>query len=486
MRVAGVVTTKWKICCVAAVIAAAVSSVAGAQVLGTTTAYTSPRGVEERCVAVSGIPGGSYSDRDRAEERRLCSIDLWAPSVALCPKTWSTSPGTLIYDVSSGQYANDAARFEREACARGGRARAAAAGELARHKQTINTVDSSATFSTASLLYYHLSRYFDTTVNVPVAVYRSIDKDVHLARVTEPGYRLTAGKSSLRMIHAGWTALKDGEGNPASYTPTDELFTPDRSSIYGILILTEGDRYGSEINGTRESGWGAGQNLDFQNTAPFLALRSDKPIAAAIREGLEEARLNPTLDRDLGSDVADAQMLFWMKELTEIVLLDFIFGQQDRVGNIDYTRAWYWVDDGQVRGRAATGTTVPSDLQGRPPILLKRTWLNDNDAGGKATYVDFAEKTQMLEKIRHMGGETYGRLLALDRDFASAGPLYSYFRNSFGLTQRQLGLMVRHTAHAASILRESCRNGELRFDLDPEQFLIDGSGREVALSCETP
>ena len=471
---------------VAMAIGVALSGVAQAQVQGATTTFTSPGGVEERCVAVASVPGGSYSDQDRAEERRLCAIDLWAPSVALCPKTWSTSPGTLIYDISSGEFANDPARFEREACARGGRAIRSAAGELARHKQTVNTADSSATFSTASLLYYHTSRYLDATVNVPVAVYRSIDKDTHLARVSEPGVRLTDGKSSLKMIHAGWTALRTGQVDPASYTPTDELFTADRTSIYGILILTAGDRYGSEINGTRESGWGTGQNLDFQNTAPFLALRSDKPLAAAIREGLEEARLNPTLDRDLGPDVSDAQMVFWMKELTEIVLLDFIFSQQDRIGNIDYTRAWYWVEDGRVRSRPASGTTVPADLQAVSPILLKRTWLNDNDAGGRTSYVDFAEKTHMLEKIRHMGADTYRKLVALDGDFNSAGPLYRYFRESFGLNQAQLGLMVRHTAHAAAILRESCRAGQLRFDLDPEQLLIDGRAREVELSCENP
>lgn len=459
---------------------------ARAQVEGSATTYTSPNGVEERCVAVTPIPGGAYSEADRVEERRLCAIDLWAPTVALCPKTWSTSPGTLVYDISSGDFANDAARFEREACARGGRAIQSAAGELAKHKQSLNTTESSATFSTSSLLYYHLSRYFDTSVNVPVSAFRSIDRNAHLERVTKSGVRLTSGKRSLRMIHAGWTALRDGEVDPAGYSPTDELFTPDRASIYGILILTSGDRYGSEINGTRESGWGSGQNRDFQNTAAFLALRSEKSLPAAIQEGLEEARLNPKLDKDLGSNVTDAQMVVWMQELTEIVLLDFIFSQQDRIGNIDYRMAWTWVEDGRLQSRDATGTEVPADLRTVSPVLLKRSWINDNDAGGRATYTDFAEKTQMLEKVRHINPATYGMLLALDRDFDANGPLYAYFRDTFGLTSRQLGLIVRHTAHAASILREACRGGELRFDLDPVQFLEEGVSPAVEQSCEIP
>jgi len=459
---------------------------AGAQVQGTTTTYTSPNGVQERCVAVTPIPGGTYAEADRAEERRLCGIDLWASSVALCPKTWSTSPGTLVYDISSGEFANDAARFEREACASGGRAIQSSAGELAKHKQSINTAESSATFSTSSLLYYHLSRYFDAAVNVPVSVFRSIDRSAHLERVTRPGVRLTDGKRSLRMIHAGWTALRDGEINPDSYSPTDELFTPDRTSIYGILILTSGDRYGPEINGTRESGWGSGQNRDFQNTAPFLALRSEKPLPEAIEEGLEEARLNPKLDNDMGSNVPDQQMVVWMQELTEIVILDFIFSQQDRIGNIDYRMAWTWSEDGRLHSRDATGSEMPSDLRAAAPLKLKRTWINDNDAGGRTTYTDFAEKTEMLEKIRHINPETYRKLLALDRDFDANGPLYTYFRDAFGLTSRQLGLIVRHTAHAASILREACRGGELRFDLDAARFLAEGASPAAETSCEVP
>jgi len=460
--------------CVIAMALATSASQASQGVNGTVTHFLSPAGVPEECVALDPIPGGSYSEQDRDDERSFCTIDLHVPSVALCPKTWSTSAGTLVYDISSGTYANDPTRFEREVCPHGGSARKEAAQELAKYKQTINTPDSSATFSTASLLYYHLARHFDTTVNVPVAVYRSMDKDAHLARVTELGLRLTADKSSLKMIHAGWTALDEAERNPDSYRPTDELFTADRKKIFGILILTGGERYNAEINGTRESGWGSGQNRDFQHTAPYLALQSSKPLAEAIREGVEEAKMNPRLARDMGPEILDEQMVFWMQELTEITLFDFIFSQQDRIGNIDYRLAWYWLEDGQLRSLSAHGKEPPEQSAGYSPILLKRTWINDNDAGGRAVYVDFAEKTEMLEKIRHYSDDTYRRLLALDRDFSEAGPLYAYFRDTFGLSQRQLGLIVRHTAHATAILRETCRAGELRFDLDPEAFLVDG------------
>jgi hypothetical protein len=109
--------------------------------------------VEERGIAATQIPGGIRSDSDRAEEARLRAIDLPASTVALCPTTSSTGPGTLVYDVSSGDCANDRGAFEREACARVGRAIRSSAGELAKHEKSVNMVESSATFSTASLLY---------------------------------------------------------------------------------------------------------------------------------------------------------------------------------------------------------------------------------------------------------------------------------------------------------------------------------------------
>ena len=432
------------------------------------------------------IPGGHYSDEDREEERQFCRIDLYAESVALCAKIWSTSPGTLIYDISSVPYANDPARFERDVCPRGGSARKEAVKELAKFKQTLNAADSSATFSTASLLYYHFARYFDTLVNVPVAVYRSMDRAEHLQRVTDIGVRLTGGKSSLKMIHAGWVDLQKAENDPESYHPSDELFTTDRQKMYGILVLNEGRRYNSEINGTRESGWGSGQNRDFQNTAPFLALQSEKGLIEAIQSGLAEARLNPRLAKDMGAEVLDEQMLFWMQELTEIVLLDFIFSQQDRIGNIDYQLAWYWVQGGQLASRPAHESSVPTDIAARSPVLLKRTWINDNDAGGKVVYVDFAEKTEMLQKIRHLNADTYRRLLTLDKDFSGGGPLYRYVRDTFGLTQRQLGMIVQHTAHATAILRETCRSGRMRFDLEPEEFFLMRSVKEQQIDCDAP
>lgn len=430
------------------------------------------------------MPGASYTETDRNIANRFCSIDFTADSVALCPKLFSTSPGTLIYDISSGPYAGDPGGFEKDICRKGKVMAKEARGEPISFKTTMNAQTTSATFSTASLLYYHFSRYFNTLTHVPVSTWRSMDAAAHKQRVTVPGVQQSAHKHALRMNHEAWRTLLEAEQKPASYKPTAELFTPDHLQIYGILVQPRGHRYGAELNGTRESGWGEGQNRDFMETAPYLALRSEKPLKQAIATGMAHASKNTALRKAMGSHVSRAQMVFWMQELTEISLLDFIFSQQDRIGNIDYLNYWYWIEDGSVRQRKASGSTIPVDIAAYQPQKIRRTQLNDNDAGGKLQYANYAKKTGMLESIRHYSHQTYRSLMQLQEDFQRKGELFDYVSTSFGLTDKQLQQILHNTQQAADILKASCRAGKLRFDLDPKGFFATGDAREQQAECE--
>ena len=441
--------------------------------------FTSPNGVSEQCVAITPVPGGVYSAEDKTLEQRYCGIDFYAADTALCPQTWSTSPGTMVYDLAGGHYAGEQSEFEDDVCAHGFRAEMKAAGEPLAYKLTMNGKDTSGTFSTASLLYYHFSRYFDSAMHVPVSVWRSMDRKAHQQRVTHRGLALSAHSHARHMNHSAWGIVDRAETNPSSYHPTDELFTADRKAIYGILIHPRGARYSAEVNGTRKSGWGAGQNRDFQQTAPYLALRSDKPLEQAIQHGLAEAKRH----HGKGAKADPRQMAWWMQELTEITLLDYIFSQQDRIGNIDYRLYWYWVENGALQHRLAHGPKVPADIAGKQPLRLKRTWLNDNDAGGRLPYANFTKKTGMLEKQRHYHPETYRKLMAMERDFAAQGELYVWLRDSFGLSARQLHQAVSNTQQAAGILRGLCETGKLKFDLDPKAFQLNGSATPVQIDC---
>ena len=230
---------------------AAASSVVGGRAL----TFTSPGGFEERCIILDRMPGAVYRDSEVREEEGFCAIDFYAGTHALCPKLFSTSPGTLIHDLRGSAYAGAADRFERDVCPRGHVVAREAADVPVSWKMSVNTQESSATFSNSSLAYYHFARYFDAAIHVPPAVLRSMDRKAHQARVSSVGMRESAGRPALRMNHAAWTTLAEAESRPESYAATDELFTPDRQAVYGVLLHPRGRQYGEEFNGSRRSGW---------------------------------------------------------------------------------------------------------------------------------------------------------------------------------------------------------------------------------------
>ncbi len=461
----------------------AVLSLAEAQGARTQT-HLSPNGIQETCVALAQMPGAIYSEKDLEQENFFCSIHLYSPGVAQCPKFWSTSPGTIV--VSTEGTGLTPEQYEASRCnKKDGHEK------LAKFKSTMNASGTSATFSPSSLLYYHFSRYFNSDLKVPVSVYRTIDKDAHYDRVTSKA----KGKGAMNI--QAWKVLGAAEKNPSTYRPIDELFTPDRRQIFGIFLRDKGERYGAELNGTRAGGWGDGQNKSFQLTPGFLALRSESPLESAIAEGLASAVRDPKMKEALGSTpVSHQQMVFWMKELTEITLLDYIFSQQDRVGNIDYIWTWYYFEDGRLKSKEEkqkkdlprnkmAQIQPPEKIAGLNPILIQRSTIGDNDAGGKVEYTNFTKRTQMLEKIRHYNPETYRRLLKLNQDLSTNGPISIWLKEAFTLTEKQLKQIQVNTEAATRILQETCKAGKLRFDLDPVANMF---GRRAAenVNCLNP
>jgi hypothetical protein len=461
---------------------AAAPAFASADVRGEVVTFTSPAGVQERCVMLARMPGATYRDADVAEERTFCAIDLHGRTHALCPKLFSTSPGTLVHALDGGPYAGDPAGFERDVCPRGHVTAKEAADEPLSFKMSVNTRETSATFANSALVYYHFARYFDAAVHVPAAVLRSVDRGAHRARVAAPGEALSAGRPALKMNHAAWATLARAEREPDSYQPAGELFTADRSQVYGVMLHPRGRRYGEEISGSRQSGWGDGQSRDFQETPPFVALATDRPLAEAIATGLARGHMRSAIP----AATAREQMIFWMRELVDITLLDYLFSQQDRIGNIDYLTYWYWLDGGRLWRMPAVGAHPPDEIAKFAPKRLKRTELGDNDAGVRTTYLNYPKRTGMLERIRHYPAGTYRRLVAIDRDFAARGPLHDHVRSTFGLSDAEFSQVVANTRSARAVLRESCRAGRLRFDLEPEAFLRDGKVAEAKVDCDNP
>src|SRR5215813_4095481 len=203
--------------------------------------YVSPNNRKETCHILVPMLNGKYAAKDQEQEQNLCSINFYDAKIALCPKTWSTSAAIMIYNIE--QEGLSPAAFESQKCA------ARTGDKLGKFKMTMNQSGTSGTTSTSSLLYYHFSRYLDTMIDVPVAVLRTIDKDVMNDRVA------VKAKGQSAMNRSAWDWVKKASKTPDIYKPTDDIFTKDRQQFYGVLLSDKGERYGAEINSARKAGW---------------------------------------------------------------------------------------------------------------------------------------------------------------------------------------------------------------------------------------
>lgn len=444
--------------------------------------YRSPNGVTERSMALPRMPGADYSKKDAEQEETLTAIDFYSPNIALCPKTWSTSPGTMVRDISKTNFSHDAYESQCK-----GKSVPTGVKKTAVFKQSMNEHNTSGTFSPAALLYYHFSRYFDTSVKVPVAIFREMDRKEHYRRVTQRG----VAQARSGMIGAGWQHMARAESDPARFAQAQTLFSNNGATVYGCMLKGKGSRYGAEINGVR-SKWGVVQCEEFQRTAPYLALSTDLPLPDAIETGKKLAFKDSKVRKET-VDASPFQMMYWMKELSEIALLDFIFSQQDRIGNIDYQWCWYWVEGDEVKSRDAKNKASrssigkvkpPDEIAAFSPVLIQRTYLNDNDAGGRVAYANYTKKTGMLQKLRHFSGDAYQRLLRLNRDLQDSGEISRYIRANFPLAADEFNQIVKNTKLATDILHDTCSIGKLQFDLDsPKNFLLTGQVTKADVSC---
>src|SRR5262249_54540420 len=122
---------------------------------------------KEQCIALARFSPQSatrYLPNDSGQEQELCEGGFNDKENGLCPKTWSTSPGTVVYDISKSKYNGNPDQFEAEYCPQQRALKGKVAGvvKLASFKQSVNgqfQQRTSATYSQASPLYYHFSRY---------------------------------------------------------------------------------------------------------------------------------------------------------------------------------------------------------------------------------------------------------------------------------------------------------------------------------------
>lgn len=437
------------------------------QISGQIQQKISPRGQTEICAISNKLIPSAYSDKDAERENDLCAIDFYKTH-ALCPKQNSTNPGVLVADLLKGK-----SREQTMTLCKG------PDDDLSVEAKFKNSI--SCSYTPSILAYYHFSRMFKAG-RVPVAVLRTMDKEEHLKVAT-------AGKDMTQdgiIIHETWESFISQHAK----LNNDKLFDDSRMFVYGAL--SENPK--KELKYTEVSGVGSYDTRyqRFTQQAPYLKTADARSVVDIVGS------------QDIKKIIP---VVVQMKDVSDMVLMDTLFSQDDRIGNIHFKLAWYTVETNPQTGQldiknTKSKATLSSDkktwiipeeekaIQAKGGVLVREMIMKDNDCGvNVAVRSNMMRQVNALEGIKHMSARTYKKFMEFYK-IAKNPETLNWMKKELLFTDADLGTskpqqgksFLANLEKAKSILVAGCKSGTLKLDLDLENYLPNATVKQV--SCE--
>lgn len=495
----------------------------------------------EKCQIPQRFPQTSYSSFK--DEIKLCSYNLY-PSTSShsknkflynCPKVHNSSVAIELYKTPANI---SPTQFHKTVCSlsKGGKERLKAQSGYP-DKEAKFKFNSSGVSIGSMLGYYHLANFFESVL-VPAVVLRTVDIDTvldhslagrYLARKLENRYldlyysrqvsvlvtakhgvqaklpsQYMAPEAGLGIVPSAFYSSEDnarlGQINMNSWA--ERQLTDDRTQVYGTLAENPGGEAGySEASGVKSEKLRVDR---FRNSSPFyLALKDARPISQILGS------------RDLKKA---GQMMQGMQDVSAMLVLDFLFDQADRVGNIHYYRHYFFKDGkGQLRNisekkfkkmRSKKSNEMTSEEieilrsmeAGRVPI--KVMLLKDNDGGFDLNMVkkyqlianinrepaQYASWKSLTEPylhsdlvVRHFSPGVYKGVMKLHRwilqDPQMKVKMAEYFINELRFTKGEYETFKNNLLSLYRILYTHCKAGRLHLDLDMKGYFSKGAAQ---------
>lgn len=454
------------------------------QLPGRQTITQTGGGRTDYCILPKQLPDFNYKkkklEKDQELEAELCALDLYAADsgLAACPKLNSTNPGIKVFKLK--KKAGGRAKWEKEEC--GKEDPDGPAKQIAKFKQTMT-----CSYAPSPLAYYHISRVLDAQPLVPVGVLRTMDARTHKEYVEKGGEYATAiygRKEPDAPILKAWTV----KWPQAHVDKPATLFDTSGAQVWGgLLDAPKGkENYKEMYTKPGEKFHYATRYEDFKSTTPYLKLKDKAPLANKL--GKEFAKF--------------AEAMVQLKDTADMILLDYLFNQQDRMGNIHYIPYYLYVKDGDIKDKKvkkakeddsdeekAEVAAEEEEMKKAGAVVVKRMLLADNDCG--VAKDNLMAQHKILEGVSHMGLETYRRLLWL-KDQMKKDTWREFFMSELQFTKADLDGSRRFNGfqanldNAVKILQKRCEEGNLNLDLN---FQLQLEGKNITDSkayCDLP
>lgn len=414
----------------------------------------------EQCWSAAPILKATLESKKLEIEQKLCAIDFYQGEYSICPKLNSTNPGVLVVkklvdmpdEEFKQRYCSDVDEAKEQ-----GKLKVAA-----KFKQTISCSNASS-----PVAYYRISEFLNGP-RVPVAVFRTMDKSMHL-ELTLKANEYLAGKTDL--IAQNWKNFLRAHQNPSRYP---DLFIG--STVYGNLVENVKSEFKySVISGSGPYGT---RYQRFVQQKPFL-LVANSASAISLAGGTSLQKLAPVVTQ--------------MKDVSNMIVTDYLLNQADRIGNIHFKYKWYKYENGEVTDESSETKyvnfrdVIPASEQEKAKageVLVKEMILKDNDCG--ISKDNEMKNIGALQLMRHMNPKFYFQLQKLAA-FVATNEGENYFKNelripsNYFLGTANVSSVKGNIIEAAQILKANCQKGLLALDLKLEELLADPNYKA---SCE--
>jgi hypothetical protein len=388
------------------------------------------------------LPFGAYrgdnGSSDTADEEELVRYDFYKlgntaadGGVAVLPKDKSTSAAVELFQIpeTSPKTGPETPAY----CI----AIRKSSKDLAKFKQTDNAF---TTTSTAAILgYYHVSRVLGDICNIEPAVLRTMDIEQHKRVV-----KMAADLGIHGTVRKSWDLFNKYYANPRGSSVARTLFTSDFMQIYGGL---EKNARGEE----QYADWlRVGTNLS--STRAFQNMADSRPVE--------------TILGSRGFTQANVQALVAMRDMSEMILLDYLMAQSDRLtgGNISDYPTIYYQDQGQI-GHTRKADKVPA---GATAVTVKNLIIVDTDAG--LLNENVFDQKGYLNRISHMHPKTFERLVDFAQRWKTDPSVKAFFHEECAFSNAQVARFEKYLLNAATVLQSRKDHGQLRTDLSLDDF----------------
>src|SRR5438552_15265726 len=387
-----------------------------------------------------------FTTHDKSEIDRLDNLDFYASSgpqsVGVVPKLHNTSAGIEIYqlpptlsketfETTKGPYRSRVTKkFSNK---RSGK-------KIAKFKV--------GTIAQSGLAGFWVSRLLGHLVEVPPVTYRTMDIQ-EFEKVGEQAR--TTGHPECTQAWADLRAMTKS-ANP-------RIVLSDGKLVYGCLAQNPRGE-----NSSPEDYWTVGA---IRGHSFYKVLSSREPVASVLN-------LN---------DVKALQDLALAQDMTRGVILDSIFRQVDRLGNISVAVLQHYVTaEGQVKWDDKISDKDKAEAVS-PLLALKRIMYKDNDDGmnwGR----DSISVTPILNETHHIDQTIYNRLqwlaaLMQDSEPGSDEKIKDYFVNVVHISGENYDKLKASLIKQAASLKNRVDSKDIQLDLDFEGTMKKLYAKEV-------